>query len=606
MRLELFLEKNKMIGIFVGRMSPPTRAHQAIINLSLSKYAEVYVVIIEGMQTSLLSKNFLTFDERKKLLHITNPGVKPLLARQGYLPDIIKENHINTVHGIAIIAGTDRIDSYMKQFKKEDYSVIADEIKRTEKDVSAGKVRDTLARNDFASYKKMVAKGLDNHQWFQTLRGLLIKKQKNVKEEILRLFGGMKKLYEKIKNMLFGGKMLKEESVNKHIEHYEDNVFNMGAQGIKQNIAIAYSIKDMLTGDAKFKNTSITVKWDGAPAVIFGKNPEDGKFFVSTKSLFNVTPKLGRTDKEIDENFGHSPTLAKKLKVCLKYLSKLNIKTMYQGDLLFTDDKKNENIDGDPFITFTPNTITYAIPDDDSSLAKKIRASKMGIVIHTEYTGKSLQLLSAKFNIDVTSHFNNRDIWIQDAYIKDISGIVNLERNEQKAIDTNIDSINDLFARIDTGFFSQLRDSKLFDLLKMFNNVYVKEGKPVENPGVFINDFSAWINDKYKSEISKLKIDKAKKSREVERDAIISFMKTYKNDFINAITIYSLFIIIKLIYIRRFEKIDNIKALIKTSDGEYRVSAPEGFCVIDNDGSVLKLVDRLEFSRSNFLIQKSW
>lgn len=604
MRLELFLDRAKMIGIFIGRMSPPTIAHQKIINQALSKYEEVYVFIIEGMQTSLLTKNFLTFEQRKQLLHITNPEVKPILGRSGYLPEIIKENHINTAHGIAIVAGTDRIDNYMAQFKKEDYSVIADEIKRSEEDVSASKLRDALLANNFSLYKRMVARGLNNEKHFAQLRKLLIKKQKEVREDVWNLFGGLKKLYEGIKN-LFGGKSLSEEHVNKHIEHYEDNVFNYGLKGIKQNIVIANSIKDILNGNSKEK-MMVTVKWDGAPAVFFGKNPEDGKFFVSTKSIFSVTPKIGRTDKEIEENFGHAPALVNKLKTCLKHLSKLGVDRIYQGDLLFTDGRKNEIIDGIEYITFTPNTITYAVPDDDSELSKKIKKASMGIVIHTEYSGDNLQSLNATFNVDVKKYMSHSDVWVQDAYIKDISGIVNLTTEEENAINSNLEIIGSLSGKIDPGFFGKMKDSKIGGFLDIFHNAYIKgEGKSIENPHKYYVDFVAWINTKYANDVEKLKLEKAKEAKKIERDSILSFLKTYKDDLVNAMTIYSLFIKIKLVFIRRFEKIDNIKSLLRSENG-YKVAKPEGFCVIDNRGNILKLVDRLEFSRANFLLTKNW
>ena len=49
----------------------------------------------------------------------------------------------------------------------------------------------------------------------------------------------------------------------------------------------------MLAGSSGGVN--MTVKWDGAPAIICGVNPENGKFFVGTKSVFNKTPKINYT-----------------------------------------------------------------------------------------------------------------------------------------------------------------------------------------------------------------------------------------------------------------------------------------------------------------------
>ena len=116
----------------------------------------------------------------------------------------------------------------------------------------------------------------------------------------------------------------------------------------------------MLAGSASGR-VNMSVKWDGAPAIIAGRNPENGKFFVGTKSVFNKTPKINYTPGDIASN--HSGPVAQKLNVCLKELKRLGITGIYQGDLLFTKgDTKVANIDGERMITFTPNTITYAVP----------------------------------------------------------------------------------------------------------------------------------------------------------------------------------------------------------------------------------------------------
>ena len=114
----------------------------------------------------------------------------------------------------------------------------------------------------------------------------------------------------------------------------------------------------MLAGSSCGVN--MTVKWDGAPAIICGVNPENGKFFVGTKSVFNKTPKINYSTSDIRKN--HDGEVAKKLQVCLANLSRLNIKGILQGDLLFTDDLKLINIDGEKMISFTPKYFSAFFP----------------------------------------------------------------------------------------------------------------------------------------------------------------------------------------------------------------------------------------------------
>ena len=92
-----------------------------------------------------------------------------------------------------------------------------------------------------------------------------------------------------------------KEGANLHLEHLEDNVLNNGVNGARDSINFLRSLRDMLAGNSSNK-TNITTKWDGAPAIICGTNPDNGKFFVGTKSVFNKEGKLNYTNEDIDKN----------------------------------------------------------------------------------------------------------------------------------------------------------------------------------------------------------------------------------------------------------------------------------------------------------------
>ena len=91
------------------------------------------------------------------------------------------------------------------------------------------------------------------------------------------------------------------EDKNTHLEHLEDDIINNGVRGGRNAVNFLYSLKDMLTGSSR-KRVNVTVKWDGAPAIFAGTNPENGKFFVGTKSIFNKTPKINYTPADIRKN----------------------------------------------------------------------------------------------------------------------------------------------------------------------------------------------------------------------------------------------------------------------------------------------------------------
>ena len=90
------------------------------------------------------------------------------------------------------------------------------------------------------------------------------------------------------------------EDRNTHLEHLEDEIINNGTKGAKTAIEFLKSIKVMLQGGEG--GSQISVKWDGAPAIFCGTNPENGKFFVATKCYSTQLLKLTtqtQTSREI-------------------------------------------------------------------------------------------------------------------------------------------------------------------------------------------------------------------------------------------------------------------------------------------------------------------
>ena len=204
---------------------------------------------------------------------------------------------------------------------------------------------------------------------------------------------------------------------NLHLEHLEDEIINYGVDGGRAALNFLRSLRDMLAGAIR-SSVNMTVKWDGAPAIFAGIDPEDGKFFVAKKSVFNVSPKLYKTDAEIDADL--SGALNSKFKIALAEFSKLGIAGVLQGDLMFTDDVESDTIDGVTYHTFQPNTIVYAVPTD-SDLGKTIKKAKIGVVWHTTYTGDALQDMKASFGVNISSLNKPSSVWMDDATYKAVS-----------------------------------------------------------------------------------------------------------------------------------------------------------------------------------------
>jgi len=400
---------------------------------------------------------------------------------------------------------------------------------------------------------------------------------------------------------------LLNEDKNTHLEHLEDEIINNGLTGAKTAVRFLNSLKDMLNGVGK-GSTNVTVKWDGAPAVFAGINPENGKFFVATKSLFNKVPKINYTNEDIRTNHG-SGGPADKLKLALKHLPKLGMKGIFQGDIMFTkEDLAEEVVDGVKSVVFTPNTITYAVPAD-SKLASTIRKASIGVVWHTSYSGKTIADLSASFGVDSSKFTTTKSVWSEDAGVKNVSSVAGLTKADTKSLTAKINMIKGAIKKTGRFFDVLKREQTILSLggqLKIFFNSKIRAGTKLSGVDKLVKEFDKYYIDRMTKEIADRKTDKGKaKYKKILKDSSKE-LKNYKNEIYFAFATYLAIKEAKLIVVSQLNKIQGIGTFLKTGDG-FKVTAPEGFVAINaKSGKAVKLVDRLEFSHANFTIAKNW
>lgn len=399
-----------------------------------------------------------------------------------------------------------------------------------------------------------------------------------------------------------------DEEKNVHMEHLEDLVFNEGVDGTRKAINFLRDLRDMLAGNSSSKITA-TVKWDGAPAVFAGIDPNDGKFFVAKKGLFNKNPKVYKTPSEIDADT--QGDLAVKLKAALQEFKKLGIKSgVYQGDLMFTQaDLKTEEIDGQKYTTFHPNTIVYAVPYE-SDLAKKIRKAKVGVVWHTTYEGSSFETMKASFGKSVIAHMTHvPSVWMDDANYKDYSGTATFTQAETKQVTEMLSNVGKMFNQIPAKTLNDIRaDEDLLMLVKTFNNSKVRQGTKI-NPVQHTKELFQWIYDRFEKEKESKKTEKGKSAQEEKRKKILSFFANHpQQDIVKIFEISNMIADIKSVIIAKMNQAGHIQTFVKTQSG-FNVTGVEGFVAIDHlKGGAVKIVDRMEFSRNNFSsdIIKGW
>ena len=388
---------------------------------------------------------------------------------------------------------------------------------------------------------------------------------------------------------------------NTHLEHLEDDIINRGAVGGENAINFLKAVRNMLAGSGK--GTNMTVKWDGAPAIICGINPENGKFFVGTKSVFNVNPKINYTVADIRRN--HGGVVAQKLEVCLANLKRLNIKGILQGDLLFTNDLKAITIDGEKMISFTPNTITYAVPQN-SNIGKRIAKAKMGIVFHTQYSGKKMNSLSASFGTVTGS--SNRNIFLASAAYKETA--VLFPKSELSKFDAQIRMAEGSLRK--AAPILNLMSKNISDDLSIgyrlktyFNHFIRNSNSSMDKVSVMQKQFRDYFESVLQAEIDKRKTPKGKEKFIKAKKDGLQFIDRNRTALYFAIASHITLGVAKNTLLQKMSQVQSIGNFIRTSTG-YRVTAPEGYVAVDKVAGAIKLVDRLEFSRQNFTMPKGW
>jgi hypothetical protein len=403
---------------------------------------------------------------------------------------------------------------------------------------------------------------------------------------------------------MFSFKGFTTKEKNTHLEHVEDDIINRGSKGGQNAINFLKSIRDMLAGSSG-KKVNMTVKWDGAPAIICGINPENGKFFVGTKAVFNVNPKINYTTSDIRKN--HGGELGNKLSIALRELAKLNITGILQGDFLFSkSDLKQANIDGENMITFTPNTITYAVPTN-SFIGKRIKRARMGIVFHTSYSGKKMADLRAGFGT-VSGRSGISSVFLADAAYRDVSGSAKLTKSELSSLNNKLrmaeGSLSKAGPMLDT--MAKTDSLSVGFRLKTFFNFYIRNTQGnMAKVKTLVDMFRDYYENTVTAEINAKKSDKGKQKYKDILETNLNFIDKNRQSLYFAIASHVTLQNAKNFLVGKLSEIQSIGHFLRTSTG-YKVTAPEGFVAVDRGAGAVKLVDRLEFSRANFTAEKDW
>lgn len=375
------------------------------------------------------------------------------------------------------------------------------------------------------------------------------------------------------------------ETKLKHLDHPEDRVFH-GMHGFNHSFLALDSTHNSLLGKTGSTH-KVTTKYDGAPSFVAGHHPETGRFFVATKSAFNKNPKLNYSHHDIAKNH-EQPGLREKLNAAFTHLPKVLPKTgVFQGDIMYT--KKDLHHD-DKAYHFKPNTVTYSA-NKDSDHGKAIGKSKLGVVMHTKYTGKTFADMQADFNLNHKVFKKHSDVHVINPEM-DVSK-AHYPAEAQKSYLHHMKTAIQHFGAITGGGHAVFGEHHA-DIATHINDA-VKKG---HHPSY--EDFMKHVHSNGLHKINELKTVAGRAKAKEKHDGKMIVLKAHEHDLRNAFTAHHHMQAAKNILVNALSSHTDLGHSING-----KASKPEGF-VASHNGVATKLVDRADFSRANLLSKKDW
>ena len=371
-----------------------------------------------------------------------------------------------------------------------------------------------------------------------------------------------------------------DESKLTHLEHAEDHPINAGEDGTKHALNSLHQTHQLLTGQKS--DASVSLKLDGSPSIVFGTNPDNGKFFVASKSAFNATPKLNYTPEDVERNHGHAPGLVSKLKAALQHLPKVAPKEgVYQGDFMYNkDDGDVREHEGEHH--FTPNTITYSAKKG-SEEGNKIKNAKIGVAVHTAYKGSSLQNMSAEYNADTSNFGEHSDVHMISPKIE--PGKVSYPKAKQEEFKQHMQAALDTASKLKKYDHLEGHDQHL----KTYINSTVRDGTTPT-----VDGYKEHIRKHFQKKADALKTDAGKAGHMQKMQEHHDHIDKHADKFQSTLELHK--------HIQNAKNV-LVNALASHTTYGHRVGGqevkPEGHVAVINNRPT-KLVDRDEFSRLNF------
>ena len=392
---------------------------------------------------------------------------------------------------------------------------------------------------------------------------------------------------------------------NTHQTHFEDLVL-LGPDGLEElNDKIEGTI-DTLENNSERLN--LTTKIDGAPAMFcWSKYPGYPDNSIALKGFINGPQHALSSVEDINNKYPDEgrADMREMLKYGLEIAKHIPAGQAWQGDCLFTkNSKREENINGKDYITFQPNKIIYAFSEDNPGY-EQIKNADFGIAFHTIYSGEDKH---QSFKVDASVLDVPSNIYIMSPALNkpNDTKVFNLDK-----VKAQFDRLEDLEQKLLSNFeYEDLVNNRVFmGYWNTFENANLADKKAVTiNENTFINDLKEYIKTKrtkeYETQVGKLKTDAGKEKAKIKYQQDIEdlqeLVETNKSLLTTLVQTLNCAATLKMLLWQGFKQTHfGYNTFYRSRTKGYLPGEMEGVAMSDQDGNIVKIVDRSTFSSYN-------
>jgi hypothetical protein len=378
-------------------------------------------------------------------------------------------------------------------------------------------------------------------------------------------------------------------SQNTHLDHLEDLLLD-GSDAAAWVLKVLADFGHALTVGERLANMELSTKWDGSPAVVFGPDPADGRFFVGTKSVFAQNAKPAKSHEDVDRFY--AGPVATILHAALDRLRHIHPGVVLQGDVLYAHSPVAPAPDSAGY-QFRPNTLIYHVPLTHP-FADRIRDSHFGLVVHTIYTSTGATLRDLNASPITPKQFATLR---QDTGVFLVNPVIDVPPRftAEQVLDYMLTLERLSETTVPQTTYEVLQQEPLRSLMQRFVNYVVRNSSPLTAEQV--TDFIAW---KRQQEIAKRKSQSGKEAVatrfvDLSRQLVFADLPTFFKQ-------YRLVQRAKTLILQTLDRASDLPISVATESGPL-AAGPEGY-VLHAEGRSVKLVERNVFSYYNFKTQR--